>query len=212
MTKIFGSQARVKILRLFLFNPEQRFYIRQIARKLELQVNSARRELENLRDFGLLKVGEKEGLIKKEGESKEKEKEKLKKRTSQEKYYYIDQDFILFGELRSLFAKAQVLYKKDFVESIKKAGNPQLVVLAGLFVNNDKSPVDLLIVGKMEKNKIKNIIDKLEKDLGKELNYTIMNSSEFKYRRDITDIFLYNILETKNIIVIDKLEISESKS
>lgn len=196
LTRLFGSRARVKILKLFLFNPDQRFYIRQVARNLDLQVNSARRELDNLEGFGLLATGNKDG-------SQEKE---TKKRT-QEKYYYVNKDFVLFGELRSLIAKAQVLYKKDFVENIKKIGSPQLVILSGLFVNNDKSPVDLLIVGKVEKKKVKKVIEKLEKELGAELNFTILSSSEFKYRRDITDVFLYNILETRNIVVLDKMGI-----
>ncbi len=203
LTKLFGSQSRVKILKLFLFNSDQRFYIRQVARKLDLQVNSARRELENLRELGLLLVGDKEP-------SKEVDNKKNKKKI-QEKYYYADKDFVLFGELRSLMAKAQVLYKKDFLESIKQIGNPRLVILSGLFVNNNRSPVDLLIVGRTEKKKTRQVIERLEKDLGAEVNFTVMSTQEFKYRSDITDIFLYNILETKNIVVIDKLGINKGK-
>lgn len=201
LTRLFGSRARVKILKLFLFNSDERFYIRQIARNLDLQVNSARRELENLKGFGLLVSGGKEDTG-----------EKTSPKKSQEKYYYVNKDFVLFGELRSLIAKAQVLYKKDFIESIKKAGSPQLVVLSGLFVNNDQSPVDLLIVGKVEKGKAKKIIEKLEKELGAELNFTILSSSEFKYRRDITDVFLFNVLETRNIVVIDKMGITTEQN
>jgi hypothetical protein len=40
--------------------------------------------------------------------------------------------------------------------------------------------------------------------LGKELNYTIMGNQEFKYRRDITDVFLYDILEGRKLVVIDE--------
>ena len=52
--KLFGSKARVKILKLFLLHPDQKYYIREIARDLKLQLNSVRRELENLEAFGLL--------------------------------------------------------------------------------------------------------------------------------------------------------------
>ena len=204
LTKLFGSQSRVKILKLFLFNPDQRFYIRQVARNLDLQVNSARRELDNLNTFGLLAVGGKDA-----SEDVHNSKKKDSKKKNQEKYYYVNKDFILFGELRSLLAKSQVLYRKDFVDNIKGSGAPQLIILSGLFVNNDKSPVDLLIVGKMEKRKTKKIIDKLEKELGTEINFTVMTSSEFKYRKDITDVFLYNILETRNIVVLDKLGLNK---
>lgn len=195
LTRLFGSRARVKILKLFLFNPDQRFYIRQVARNLDLQVNSARRELKNLQDFGLLATGNKTPSSEKDDSPK----------NTQEKYYYANKEFVLFGELRSLIAKAQALYKKDFVENVKKIGNPQLMILSGIFVNNDKSPVDLLIVGRIDKKKVKETIGRLEKELGVELNFTVLSFSEFKYRRDITDVFLYNILETRNIVVIDKL-------
>ncbi|HMB65393.1 MAG TPA: hypothetical protein VKO42_00835 [Patescibacteria group bacterium] len=203
LTRLFGSRARVRLLKLFLFNPDQRFYIRQIARNLDLQVNSVRRELENLKSFGLLAVGGKVG-----GKEEASAGEESEKKSGQEKYYYVNKDFVLFGELRSLIAKAQVLYKKDFMDNIKKVGSPQLVVLTGLFVDNDKAPVDLLIVGKVEKKKVKTVIGKLEKELGTELNFTILSSAEFKYRRDITDVFLYNILETRNIILIDKIGVT----
>jgi len=159
--------------------------------------------LENLKSFGLLAVGGKVG-----GKEEASAGEESEKKSGQEKYYYVNKDFVLFGELRSLIAKAQVLYKKDFMDNIKKVGSPQLVVLTGLFVDNDKAPVDLLIVGKVEKKKVKTVIGKLEKELGTELNFTILSSAEFKYRRDITDVFLYNILETRNIILIDKIGVT----
>jgi predicted ArsR family transcriptional regulator len=54
LSHLLGSKARVKILKLFLLNLEEKFYIRQIARDLDLQVNSVRRELDNLEKFGLL--------------------------------------------------------------------------------------------------------------------------------------------------------------
>jgi predicted transcriptional regulator len=53
----FGSKARVKILKLFLLNPDGNYYLRQLARDLDLQVNSVRRELKNLEAFGLLQIG-----------------------------------------------------------------------------------------------------------------------------------------------------------
>lgn len=201
LTRLFGSRSRLKILKLFLFHPDQRYYIRQVARDLDLQVNSARRELENLKEFGLLLTGKEE--------DDPSIPDKDKKKNQQEKYYRARQDFVLFQELKALMAKAQVLYKKDFIENIKKVGSPKLVVLSGLFVNNNKSEVDLLIVGKIERKKLKQVIEKLEKDLGRELNFTLMSQSEFKYRRDITDIFLFNILEHEKIVVIDKIGITE---
>ena len=79
------------------------------------------------------------------------------------------------------------------------------MILSGYFVNDAVSPVDLLIVGKFNKKKLENLIKELENDLNKEVNYTIMALKEYKFRMDITDVFLYNILERKNIRVIDEI-------
>lgn len=196
LERLFGSRARAKILKLFLFNPESRYYIREVARNLNLQVNSARRELNNLQDFGLLVSGS------------EKKEVGGKKTKEQEKYFKVNKNFVLFEELRALIVKAQILYQKDFVKDLNRLGQVKLVVLTGLFVNNSFAPIDLLIVGRISKSNLARVISSLEKNLGREVNYTFMNTSEFKYRREITDVFLYNILENRKIVVVDELGVT----
>ncbi len=219
LNKLFGSKARVKILKLFLSHPEEKFYIRQVARDLGLQLNSVRRELENLETFGLLtsRIAEasqeekvtRENFIKvaksnRRGREKKKEESlgKLEK-----KYYQVNKNFILYEEIKSLVLKAQILYERDFIEKLCRIGAPKLLILTGFFVNESNVPIDLLIVGYFQKRKIYRLIKELEKDLGREINYTLMSTREFRYRRDITDIFLYTILEAKKIIAIDELGI-----
>jgi len=217
---LFGSKSRVKILKLFLLHPGEKYYIRQIARDLDLQLNSVRRELENLEDFGLLVSGsamdkeDKEPELaeilietaqKNKGKKVSKEKEELMK--SEKKYYQADKNFVLYREIRDLIVKAQILYEKDFVEKLAQIGKTKLLVFTGFFVNMDNAPVDMLIVGKFNKPKLFKMISDLEKDLGKEINFTLMDTQEFIYRRDITDVFLYGILEKKKIIVINELDI-----
>lgn len=222
--KLFGSRARVKILKLFLLHPDKKYYIRQLARDLKLQVNSVRRELENLEEFGLLvsnisaqtvsedeaeldsKVLEKlrQGIIVRS--KKKSEKEELSLSASQtKKYFQANKNFILFEEIKALIIKAQALYEKDFISKLHKIGQPKLFILSGFFVGNLASPVDILVVGRVNKNKLDKLVKDLERELGRELNYTLMDTREFKYRRDITDIFLYGILEGRKVVVIDKM-------
>lgn len=183
-------------MKQFLFNPEEKYYIRQLARDLALQVNSVRRELENLKDFGLLK-------------EEAAETEKSPEKTNQEKKYYrVNKSFALFEDLKALVAKSQILYKEDLVKSIEKLGSIKLLLLTGIFVNKFNSPIDILIVGRVNKEKLIKTIKDLEKDLGREVNYTLMDATEFKYRRDITDIFLYDVLEGEKIVVIDEIGLS----
>ncbi|MCD4762031.1 hypothetical protein K8R32_03675 [bacterium] len=218
--KLFGSNTRVRILKLFLIHPEQSFYIRQISRELKLQLNSVRRELENLEKFGLLKSGvnpdkearEEDLFIDSIRTVRELKKQKTKALEKQlktdKKYFRVNVNFVLYEEIKALIVKAQVLYERDFVDKLELAGNPKLLVLTGFFVNDEQSQVDLLVVGRFNKRKLLKLIKSLEDELGREINFTLMNVQEFKYRRDITDVFLYDILERKNIVVIDEFGLS----
>jgi len=194
LSKLFGSKSRVKILKKFLLNPREKFYIRQLSRELKLQLNSVRRELENLEQMGLLQSNLETGQ--EEGGGQEK------------RFFQTNPGFVLYEEIKALIVKAQVLYEKDFIEKLNMSGSPKLVVFTGFFVNNDASPVDLLIVGRFNKNKVYKLIKTLEDDVSREINYTILSIKEYKYRRDITDVFLYDILEGRKLIAIDELGIS----
>src|SRR5437868_4038335 len=52
--QLFGSKTRVKLLQLFYSNPNRAFYVREITRKIEEQINSVRRELSNLLSIGII--------------------------------------------------------------------------------------------------------------------------------------------------------------
>lgn len=201
LEKLFGSRARVKILNIFLLNPREKYYIRQLSRNLKLQLNSTRRELENLENFGILsssvsmdsEIGGDADGCGKGGQDK--------------KYYRANPEFVLFEEIKALVVKAQILYGKDFVDKLQKIGKIKLLVLTGFFANNN-TLTDLLIVGKVNKIKLLKLIRELEEEMGREINFTLMEPKEFKYRRDITDIFLYEILEGRKIVVIDEAGVS----
>ncbi len=216
--QLFGSNSRVQILKLFLFNPEEKYYIRQLARRLKLQVNSVRRELDNLEKFGILVSGANIGAEEIDGDYSVVEtrrgaslrrgrisRAKASADRQEKKYYKANADFVLYEEIKSLIIKAQILYGRDFIDKLKNAGNIKLLIMTGKFVNEPDFPIDLLIVGRFNKIKLLRLIKELERELGREVNFTVMDTKEFKYRRDITDVFLYNILEGKNIIAVDEM-------
>lgn len=188
LSQLLGSEARTKILNIFLTKPEGEYYLRQLARDLELQVNSVRREILNLEKMGLIKPVLSE------------------KKTREKKYYVVNRDFILFNELRSLFIKAQLLSTKDFVENVQKICTPKLFVLTGFFTGNSDSKTDLLIVGRINRDKFNKLIKELEESINREINYTIMDEKEFFYRREIFDVFLHRVMDGKKIVVFDNLK------
>ncbi len=200
LEKIFSSKARVKILKTFLLNPDKKYYIRQLSRELKLQVNSVRRELNNLEDFGLL-VSVDNNSTKIDTLSNELEKKNLQEK----KYYWADKSFVLFSELKHLIIKSQILASESLVSKLKDICDPQFVLLSGIFVANDNSSTDILIVADLDKSKLVEIISDLELEMGREINFTLMDEAEFKYRQEIADVFLHSALNSRKIILIDKI-------
>ena len=190
LAKLFGSMARVKILKLFLLNSDSSYYIRQVSRHLNLQLNAVRRELENLETIGLLS-------------SHQGSDDEMESGRTDRKFYQANKDFILFNEVRELIIKAQILCEKEFTEKLRKLGPIKLLILSGLFLNDKQAPVDMLIVGEFSKDRVAKLVRELEVELVNEVNYAVLTEEEFRYRQQVTDVFLYSVLESKKIIVID---------
>ncbi len=189
LNALFGSEARTKILNLLLLPNEQKYYLQQIARDLRLPANSVRRELEKLEEFGLVseeKIAPADGRAEK-------------------KYFCANKGFVLYPEIKALLVKAQILSSQKFLNGLQKICQPKFLALTGSFTNYPEAQTDLLIVGRLKRHTFLKLIRELEKDLGREINYTIMDEKEFLYRREIMDIFLYQILEGKTVVLSDNL-------
>ncbi|OJI06191.1 hypothetical protein BK004_04985 [bacterium CG10_46_32] len=183
---IFGSKVRVKLLKLFLGQNEERdYYIRELARLLDEHLNSVRRELENLEDLGLVVSHEKD----------------------KRKYYGVNREFLLVPELQSLLLKSNELGEQKMVQELVKVGSMDLLVLSGVFVGQKESAVDIFIVGRVHKAKLEKLTKSYLKDTGRDLKYTVMNKKEFQHRVDLGDRFIFTLLNGRKITVINKLGI-----
>lgn len=200
--QLFGSKTRVMLLRLFLNNPEKFYYVRELTRNLNTHLNSIRRELANLQKIGIIKFYTKTDL----------EREIEKEIRDNKKYYKLNNDFMFISELTSLLNKAHIVLDRTLVKRIENLGEVKFFLLSGIFVGWAGAPVDILAVGTINRNKLKNLVKNFEKELGKPINYTIMTRSEFQYRYNITDRFLYDLLGGKNIILVDSLLYKLKKS
>ena len=167
---------------LFLLNPDEEYFIRELTRKLDEQINSIRRELDNLKKLGLLKS----------------------KTKNRKKFYYANKQFVVFNELKSIVVKA-MSGKDDLVKKITKFGNVEFLALLGVFVEKP-SPVDLLIVGDLDKNKLQEFLN-TEIETEKPIRFSILSKDDFLYRIKCKDQFIQSILtDSDNIIAINKLE------
>ncbi|GAC1390742.1 MAG: hypothetical protein NVSMB46_01120 [Candidatus Saccharimonadales bacterium] len=185
--QLFGSKTRVKLLQMFFSNPNRSFYVREITRKIDEQINSVRRELANLLSIGII--------------SSETNNNRL--------YYEVSQDYEYYQALSAIFSSSDKSGDKTVKsinddQSISTIGNVEIALYTGQFTRDERSGVDFLIVGDINQTQLTKYIANLEKQEGKEIRYTTMSPSEFVYRRQVNDRFLSNVLESKMQIIADK--------
>lgn len=191
---LFGSKTRLKLLRVFFRDPERVYYVRELTRLLDVQINAIRRELSLLLLAGL--IADAKGPARERGAAGE----------QMRKYYRLNPDSLLYPELQALLLKAQVLGEKVFAEEIRdKVDKIALFILTGRFVNEKRSPSDLLLVGDIKEGSLSRIIAKYEKEFGFEIRYTTMTEKEFFDRRHIMDKFLYSLFEGEHVKVVNTL-------
>lgn len=170
LKRLFTSNTRIKLLTLFLLKPDEEFFIRELTRKLAEQINSIRRELDNLKRVGFLKT----------------------KTKNRKKYYYTNKDFMFFEELKSMFVKA--LSSNDNIsEEVTKMGDIRLLVLSGLFVQQPTKTVDMLIVGNPDKARLTQYLNN-EIKTTRPVKFAIMKEEDYKYRLSCNDKFLTEII------------------
>ncbi len=183
LEQLFGSRTRVKLLRQFLTNPGTPFYVRELTRKIDEQLNSVRRELANLLGLGVLTVSERDD----------------------KKYYQLNTKFVLAEELKALLLKSQLLVEEDLVRKIRGLGKVRYLALTGSFTGAKQSATDVLVVGKVERALLVRAIERFQREVGREVNYTLFTVREFEERRGLGDKFLLTVLNGPKVVAIDEL-------
>lgn len=201
--QLFGSKTRVKLLQLFYSNPNRAFYVREITRKIDEQINSVRRELANLLSIGIIGSDTNNNRL----------------------YYEVDQSYRFYQPLSAIFgektrskartadsatgdtAKAAVAAdttgSSDMVKALRLAGKVELALLTGQFTRDERSGIDLLLVGDMNRTKLAHTIEELEAQEHKVINYALMGTDEYTYRLQVKDRFLMNVLASKKQVIIN---------
>ena len=210
LEKLFESVPKVRILRVCMRNPDTSFTIEDLASRSQLKRGVVKRELAKLIkiraiETGIVKISKE--IKQKIGRGK-KAKVKITMKSKKARVYFANKHFTLFTELQNLVTKSSVASKKEITNKIRTLGNVKLALVSGVFTNNENARTDLLIVGdRIKPGKINSFLSKIESDIGKSIHYTLMDTSEFKYRMDMYDRFLRDILEFPHEKLINKVNI-----
>lgn len=190
---LFGSKTRIKLLHLFLNNPGKAFYVREITRLVDEQINSVRRELSNLLEVGVITNTSSDN--------------KLYYEVNQLYEYYLPFRTI-FGDPKAAKTPTTSFAPRDEDEAawqaiVRKLSGLRVAIAAGVLVKNSASPIDLMLVGDLSPKRVDEAVKEAEKLAGKEVRFSTIRYDEFYYRLSVHDRFIQSILTNKHVVLLD---------
>lgn len=187
LSELFLSKVRVKLLELFLSQPDNIYYVREIVRSVGEQINAVRAELTRMEKIGLLSS----------------------EWRANRKYYSVKKDYLFFDELLRLVNKTTGL-GGALVRDRVRLGKIKYAMLSGGYVRGLKpgpNDVELLLVGVVVLPQLSLIVKEQEAKLGREINYTVMSDEEYEFRKTRRDPFVIGLLEKSRVMLIgDEIE------
>ena len=182
ITRIFKSKARQAIFRLYFTNPEQRYYLRALERVLGTPVSILRKELVSLEQEGLFSSSKQGNLL----------------------YYSLNKEYPLYHEIKAIVFKT-IGVQGAIAKCLFPLKGIETAFIYGSYAKNSsqaKSDVDLFIIGTPNEDTLIENIHGLEKELQREINYSIYSRSDFDNKKKKKDPFIVDVLKNKKIFLV----------
>lgn len=196
--KLFGGIGKVKIMRLFLFNSGTPFDAEEIGKRSAVSLEEVKKDVKML---------ELAGFVKRRQFYKEEDGSKERRRING---FELDETFPYLPELRNLLVHSVLFKDSDISRRLGRAGVLKFVAIAGIFIQNQESRVDLFVVGDRLKEKvILNVVKSLEAEIGKELRFAILETDDFKYRLGVFDKLVRDVLDYPHRTILDRVGVKD---
>jgi DNA-binding Lrp family transcriptional regulator len=195
---LFGSTARVKLLRFFLFNPSKEFTFDDISRRAKLVRRTARTEISAL---------EKAGVIKQKTVYMEVEGKKNKMKAIG---YTLNKNFPELQALQTFLFETAPIDGKNLLRHLRQAGTLDFVGISGVFVRDFEQRLDVLIaMKKFSQSKIEKAIRSLEAEVGIEIRFAAMSSEDLLYRVGLYDKLTRDFFDYSHEVLVDKIGVKD---
>jgi len=182
LERLFTSRVRVRLLTLFITHPSESFYIRQITRITGETYNNIRQELQNLAALGFI-----------QGE-----------RQANALYYKVNTEHFLFPEIKILILKTEAVGDR-LREALSRLGNIQVAFLYGSTAKGTDFPssdIDLMVIGEVNLDVLDKMINTIEEEFGRTVNYTLFSAKEWQNRVKQRNSFVKDVLIHKKIFLL----------
>lgn len=181
---LFGSRERWRLIKMFLLNEDDIMEMDEIAKRSKINSSKLRSLVTQLANVKFILARKQRGR----------------------RVYVANKKFPFFWELKNLVVKSNIFPQCESLEKIKKLGNVKLAIISGVFLNHPKSKTDLLVVGdNLSRAKLRHLLNSLEAEMGREVDYCLMDMTEFKYRTNMFDKFIVELMESPHEIVVNKI-------
>ena len=191
---LFGSTARVKLLRFFLFNPSKEYTFDEISRKAKLVRRTARTEISALERAEV--ISKRTLYVPIDGKTK-----KMKVLG-----YALNKDFEELQALQTFLFETAPIDGKNLLQHLRKAGTLDFVAVAGVFVREFEQQLDVLVaMKKIALPKIETAIRALEAEIGIEIRFAVMTSDNLLYRVGMNDKLTRDLFDYKHQILVDRI-------
>lgn len=184
LSRLFGSPARLKLLRLFIFNDDTTFSAVDAAFRSKTAKEITRKELSVLVASGVIK----------------------KKTGKNGNGFVANKKFEHYGALLTFLRDTSDVNDSDILATLRRAGTLRVVALSGMFTGALEPKIDLLVVGdRLEEKPLANAIHTLEAELGRELRYATFTTEEFKYRVGVYDRLVRDVFDYPHRTILDRI-------
>ncbi|MEK7586615.1 MAG: hypothetical protein AAB453_01970 [Patescibacteria group bacterium] len=206
LAKLFGTGDKVKIMRLFVLNPDLAITTEEVARRSRVALGSAKKELSGLEGLNFLRSKTTLSPISLPGDGAiSLKKKKAQPKIKRKRGWQLDLTFPFLTPLRSILKTDLLSDRRDFAKRFNHCGKIKLLAIAGIFIDATDSRADLVIVGDgLKKRLIEKEVQLLESEIGKELVYAIFDSADFDYRLNACDKFVRDILDFPHEKIINR--------
>lgn len=195
---LFGSTARVKLLRFFLFNPSKEFLFDDISKRARLVRRTAKTEMSALEKAGVIR--QKNVLMTVPGKAK-----KMKAIA-----YTLNKDFQELQALQTFLFDTAPIDSKNILTHLRKAGSLDFVGIAGVFVRDFEQRLDVLIaMKKISQASIEKAIRSLEAEVGIEVRFAAMSSDDLMYRVGMYDKLTRDFFDYSHQVLVDKIGVRD---
>jgi predicted nucleotidyltransferase/predicted transcriptional regulator with HTH domain len=182
LERLFTSKVRVRLLTLFLTHPTEAYYIRQISRITGQTYNNVRLELQNLAELGLI----------------------LPERRANATYYRTNLKHFLLPELKNLILKT-VAVGDRLRGALSGLEEVQVAFIYGSTARGtelNSSDIDLMVIGKADLDALDRIIDHIEEEIRRRVNYTLFSLVEWEERVTQKHSFVMDVLNHEKVFLI----------